>query len=233
MTGRTTVFSLALLAACLTMATAIASVAQAGEFTVNGSSFTSKGLASESFSGTLGETKLLFPGLSLVYTCKSGTLSGTLLLGGVAHVAILFAECSVEGNKFCKFYETKAKMESETEPGFFVISGLGELVLTEGKHYLLVSSGAGSFTTIYFTKSTKGCTALSLELAITGSFVLELPTALTSLVNQTAKTITQAEGEKSFPSDILKYGNQSGFVDSGSTNLRLVGANTGKNWGAE
>lgn len=232
MTGRTRALGLALLVVCLTMAAAVAPVAQAGEFTLNGGTFTSKGLASESISGVGAGGKLLVPGLALTFVCAKDKLTGTILLGGVVHATVLFEECGIEGNKFCKLYETKAKMESEVEPGFIVTSGLGELVLMEGKHYLLISSGAGILTVLYLTKATKGCT-LPLEEAKTGSFVLEAPTALIPSVKQTLTTIPQAELEKLFPSDILKYGNQKGWLDSGTLSLELSGANKGKTWGGE
>lgn len=222
-----------MLVAALAVMAFTASAAQAGEYRIEGKTLTEKGLASESVSGTLAKGKLLVPGLALTFVCLKGKGTGTVLLGGTAHATILFEECSVEGNKFCKTYETKAKMESEVEPGNITASGLGEVILMEGKHYLLVSSGAGIFSQIFLTKSTKGCT-LPLEETVTGSTVFSLPTALTSSVNQTLSTIPQAELEKLFPSDVLKYGNQTAWLDEGgSTNLALSGANIGKAWGAE
>lgn len=233
MTGRTTAFGLVLLASCLMMATAIASVAQAEEFTLNGSSFTSKGIASESITGSGPGGKFLVPNFGFVIACTGTTLSGTILLGGTAHATALFSGCSVEGNKFCKTYETKLKMESETEPGFILTGGLGALVTIGGEHYLLIEgSGGAPFTTIFFTKMSKGCT-LPLENTKTGSFVMKAPTALTPSVAQSVETISQSELEKIFPGDILKYGNQPGWIDGGSVTLSLTGANKGQKWGAE
>lgn len=228
------VLGLSLIAALGLMAF-MAAAAQAGEFKVEGSTFTSKAISSESVSGSVGAGKLLVPGLALTFKCTGGTASGTVLLGGTVHATILFSGCEVEGNKFCKIYETKAKMETELEAdrGFIVASGLGEIVLMEGKHYILVSSGATPFSTIYLTRSTKGCT-LPLEEPVSGSTVFFAPNALTMLKEQTLSTMTQTELEKLFSADVLKYGNQTAWLDEGgTTNAAFTGANKGKTWGGE
>lgn len=226
-------FGLVLLAAASLAAVGTAT-AQAGEFTLNGGSFTSKGLASESIAGTLGEGKLLVPEIGITFKCTGATFNGTVLLGGTAHVGVLFSGCEVEGNKFCKTFETKANMESETQSGFLSASGLGELVLMGGNHYLLASSGASPFSTIYLTKSAKGCT-LPLEEVVVGSTVFALPNALTPSVVQTAATIPQTELESLFPNDKLKYGLLKAWLDGGgSITAQLTGAlNKGKPWGGE
>jgi hypothetical protein len=136
----------------------------------------------------------------------------------------------VLGNKFCKLFETKAKMESETEPGSVVASGLVELVLMGGQHYLLVSST--SFTTLYMTRSTKGCTT-SLEETVGGSFVLAFPKALTPSASQTLNTIPQAELESFWPLDRIICAGGGAWFDGGSASVGLSGTNIGKKWGAE
>ncbi len=225
------VLGLMLIAALAVMAFT-AAAAQAGEYKINGSTLTTLGLASESVEGTVAEGELLVPGLSLNINCKKGTFTGTIKKGGGASAKILYSECEVLGNKFCKTYETKANMESEVNAGNLVAEGSGEIILMGEKHYLLVSSGATPFTTVYFTKSTKGCT-LPLEETVSGSTVFLLPTALTSLVTQTVETIPQATLETLFATDILKYGNQTAWLDGGKTSVVLSGANKGKPWSGE
>lgn len=119
-------------------------------------------------------------------------------------------------------------MESETEAGFITGSGLGELSLMGGKHYLLVTPSV----TIYLTKAAKGCT-LPLENTVAGNTVFELPEALTALVPQSINTIPQMELELLFPSDVLTYGAQTAWLDGGNAQLHLSGALIGEPWGAE
>lgn len=251
-----------LLIAALGLMAFTAAAAQAGEFKIGektvenekkekeqvlDKTFTAAGLSSESVSGTVGAGKLLVPGLKLTFLCTGGTASGTVLLGGTVHATILFSGCSVEGNTFCKTYETKEKMKTHllADRGFIAASGLGEIVLMSKtknekgeevapfSHYILVSSGATPFSTIYLSSTTEGCT-LPLEEPVTGSTVFFAPNALKPLVNQTLSTMTQAELEALFPSDVLKYGNQTAWLDEGgTTNAALSGANIGKAWGGE
>lgn len=150
------------------------------------------------------------------------------------HATVLFEECSVESNPFCKTYETKAKRETHlaADRGFLFASGLGETILMGGSHYILFSSGATPFATIYLSSAKEGC-ILPLEESVSGSTVFFVPNALTSSVNQTLSTMTKAELEALFPSDVLKYGNQTTWLDGGgTTNAHLSGAaNAGKNLG--
>lgn len=222
------VFGLSLLAALGLMALT-ATGAQAGEYTVEGKTFTSKAIASETVSGGTSETsKILVPGLSLTIECKKGKVSGSILLGGVTHLTTLLEECSVEGNKLCKTYETKAKMETGSEPGFLTGSGLGETVLMGGVHWWVILIKM----TIYFEKSTKGCT-LPLEEVLEGCWTLKIPTFLIPSIIQKFLKLFQFELETLFPSNVLKYGNQTAWLDGGELSLSLSGANTGKTWGGE
>jgi hypothetical protein len=233
------VLGLSLIAALGLMAF-MASAAQAGEFKVtNGSpettgTFTAKGIASETVSGTVAEGKLLVPGLPLTIKCTGGNASGTVLLGGVVHATILFTGCFAEGAEgTCKPYETKALMEENAAGprGNILASGLGEIILMEGKHYILVESAKETpFSTIYWQR----LCSQPLETKIFGSTVFFAPNALTQLVNQTLSTIPQAELETLFPNDKLFYGTQAAWLDGGgTTNAALTGANVGKKWGGE
>src|SRR6185295_7174201 len=167
------VLVLSLLAALGLMA--FAASAQAGEYKIEGKTATEKGTASESVSGTIAAGKLLFPGLSTTLTCTGGAFSGTILLGGIVHASTLFSGCEVEGSGTCKPFETKVKMETNltADKGFISASGLGEIILMNGKHYILVSSPA--FTTIFWPKL---CAAPALETQIAGSTVFYAPSAL-------------------------------------------------------
>ncbi len=222
------VLGLSLLAALGLMAFT-AAAAQAGEFKLEGSTFTEKGLASETVQGTIAEGEFLLPGISTTLRCTGGTLSGTVLLGGVVHASALFSGCEILGSAVCKPFETKAKMETNltADKGFIAASSLAELVLMGGQHYLLVSST--NFTTIYMPK----ICASPLENVVGGTFVLAIPQALTPSVSQTVNTIPQAELESLWPLDILKCGTSGAWFDGGSASVTLSGANKGKQWGGE
>lgn len=208
-----------------------AAAAQAGEFKLeNNNTFTSKGIASETFEGTIAEGELLLPTIAVTLRCIGGTFSGTALLGGVAHVTALFSGCEIlNSGGLCKPFETKAKMEGNlaTDKGFIAASGLAELLLMGGQHYLLVSSS--NFTTLYMPKL---CSA-SLETVIPGSFVLAFPQALTPSVSQTVNTISQAELESLWPLDRIICAGGGAWLDGGSASVTLSGPNKGQNWGAE
>lgn len=199
--------------------------AHAAEFKLEGSTFTIKGLASESIAGTSAAGKLLIPAL-FTLPCTSADASGTVLLGGVAHMTLYFLGCTVEGNPFCTVYPSEADAKAKTQAGAFLASGLGSLVLMGGKHYLLFSPLA------LITLSGTFCT-LPFSNAVTGSMVFSIPNALTSLVNQTLVPLTQAETESLFPSDKLTFNAQAAWFDGFSTTVSLSGPNKGKTWGAE
>jgi hypothetical protein len=227
-----------LLIAALALMAFTAAAAQAGEFRVEGKTFATHKLASETVSGNVAEGELLVPGL-LTVNCTGGTFTGTAFAGGNASATILYSGCTVLGNKFCFPFEDKAKMEGNLaeNKGFIKASGTGKLVLMGTSHYLLVEST--EFATIYLTKSTSGCT-LPLENKVSGSTVLELPGALANTVNQEIKTIAQATLESLFEAakgenkvNTLLYGNQLAWLDGGTAQAALSGALKGKTWGGE
>jgi hypothetical protein len=228
------VLGLSLIAALGLMA--FAASAQAGEYTINEGgvhkTFTEHGIASESVEGTVAHGTLLVPGLGLTILCTGGTFSGTVLLGGTAHASILFSGCEgIPNGTVCKPFETKAKMETNltADKGFIAASGLGQIILHEGKHYLLVENTT-EFTTIYWPK----LCALTLENVVKGSYVFELPTALElGLVNQTIVPLLQEVIEKLFPKDLLSYSNQPAWLHPGTATAHLSGALKGKFWGAK
>lgn len=205
----------------------------AGEYEIEGKTLTEKGITSESISFTISAGKLLIPGFPLTIKCTGGVASSTILLGGGIHVSALFSGCGAEGSSTCKPYETKEKMESNqtADKGFISASGLGEIILMGGSHYIVVSATeAFAFTTIYWPK----LCSLALAVKLFGSTVFSAPNALTQLVNQTLSTISQAELGSLFPNDILQYENQTSWLDEGgTTNAALAGANAGKTWGGE
>lgn len=234
------VLGLSLIAALGLMAFT-AAAAQAGEFSLtNGTpettgTFTAKGVASESIEGSVALGELLVPGLGISFHCTGGNITGTVLLKdasskAIAHANILYTGCTVKGNKFCQVYETHANMLAETNVGNIAASGLGELILMGGQHYLLVESA--SFATLYLLTSAKGCT-LPLENAVNGSTVLFIPNALTQSQNQTLIPLTQAELETLFPNHKLFYGTQAAWLDGGTATVALSGVNKGKKWGGE
>lgn len=200
------------------------------EYRIEGKTLTEKETASEIVSATIIKGKLLVPNLELTITCAGGVATGTILLGGTVHASILFFGCESNSGTFCKPYETKVLMEAnETgQRGNISASGLGEIILMGGKHYILVSGT--EFATIYWPK----LCPLTLENKVAGSTVFFAPNALTMLKEQTLSTISQAELESLFPNDKLSYGTQPAWLDEGgTTNAALAGANAGKTWGGE
>jgi len=230
------ILGLSLLAALGLMA--FAASAQAGEWLINTGvggthkTFTEHGIASETVLGTVAAGKLLVPSLSLTVLCTGGTFTGTILLGGTAHASVLFSGCEAEGIPVCKPFETTAKMETNltADKGFISASGLGELLLMGGKHYLLVSSTeAAPFTKIEWPK----ICALTLLNKVFGNYVFELPTALQlGLVDQTIVPLLEEVMKELFPNDVLTYVNQAAWLHPGTATAHLSGALKGKFWGA-
>lgn len=225
-------FVLALLASLSLVAT-VTSAAQAGEFRILKIKFTSLGVAAEEFLGAIAAGKLLVPGLGITISCAGGVLTGTALLGGTVHARALFNGCFVEGNKFCKLYETKLKKEMNEGAGNIEALGLGELLLHNGEHYVKFESTlAEALATIFMTRSSLGC-ALPLEELVTGAVVFKLPKALEELLLQPTETVPQATLEKLFPNFILRYGNQIAWLDGGAASAHLAGIFKDDLWGME
>lgn len=87
------VLGLSLLAALGLMAVSAAGAQASGEFTILGHSFTNHPLGSESVEGEFAQGELLVPGLNITFNCTGGLIFGTALLGGVAHVTVLYNGC--------------------------------------------------------------------------------------------------------------------------------------------
>jgi hypothetical protein len=235
------ILGLSLLAAVSMMAVTVAA-AQAGEYRVEGHTFTVHGIASESVEGTIGHGILLVPGLSLEILCTGGTFSGTVLLGGVAHAQALYNGCVVVGNKNCVIYENKMDDELFLNSGHIVASSLSEVILHNGEHYLKVSGAP--FGIIYFgNQAGKKLCTLPLENEISGSTAFLLPNALSNLINQLIHPLTTADEEllnlnaKKEGLNLglqLFYGKELALLDGGIiSDAHLTGALKGKTWGAE
>jgi len=230
------ILGLSLLAALGLMAIA-SSAAQASNFLIletEGGATKETGTAT----GTAGTGKLLLEnGLTIV--CTAGEANATLEAAGMAKATVNFSTCSVEGNKFCKVYPTKADMTAKTNAGKLVATGLGTLILHETSHFLHIE-GLGekkTFSTIYTNTAAEGCT-LPLENEVTGLDVLALPNALTHSVNQVIRGLTPAEETLLGTLGIghaLKYGNEGAKLDPAEvTNAHLTGAaDVGKKFGGQ
>lgn len=229
-------FGVALLAVLGLMAISASASMAAGEFQILE---TENGVVKQTgtATGTAGTGKLLLAsGLTIV--CTAATATAKLEAAGAGTATALFSGCTVEGNKFCKVYETAAKMTAKTEAGNLVGEGTGQLHLHSGSHYLVVK-GLGeksTFSTIYTNTAAEGCT-LPLENQVTGTEAFLLTTALTHAVNQVLDPITAADKTALGTLGItlgLKYGNEGATLDPAKvSNAHLTGADEGKKWGAK
>jgi len=230
------ILGLSLLAALGLMA--IASSAQASNFLIlETEGGVTKEVGTASGSTAVAGKLLLENGLTIV--CNAAEANATLEAAGMAKATVNFSTCSVEGNKFCKVYPTKADMTAKTNAGKLVGTGLGTLILHETSHFLDVE-GLGvnkTFSTIFTNTAAEGCT-LPLENEVTGLDVLALPNALTHSVNQVIRGLTPAEETLLATLGIkraLKYGNEGAKLDPAEvTNVHLTGASdVGKKFGGQ
>jgi len=231
-------FGLSLLAAVCLLATT-AAAAEAGEFTIGGTTFTAHSVALETASGSIASAKFLVPELPMTIACTNvgaEVKNTTLLLGGTAHLAFLYKGCTDEGSKSCIIYPTKEAAEKEEAAlaGDLTVSGLGTLVLmgVVPKHYLLFGGAKVTLGVVYF--GGEGC-ALKSEFPLEGSTVFEIPNALVAggSLNQTLVSLPQAELETLFTADVLRFGGLKIWIDGGNMTIRLTGGNNDARWGAE
>jgi hypothetical protein len=231
-------FGLSLLVSIVLLATT-AVAAEAGEFTIGGTSFAAHGVLSETAAGSIASAKFLVPGIPMTIACTNTgaeVKNTTLLKGGTAHLTFLFKGCAVEGNKFCTIYPTKESSEKEEKEKAedVTVSGLGTLILmgVVPKHYLLFGESKVNLGEFFFAG--EGCT-LEHEAPLEGATVFEIPNALTTggLLNQTLVSLPQAELESLFAADVLKFGGLNIWIDGGNMTIRLTGANNDARWGAE
>jgi hypothetical protein len=244
-------FALAMLAALSLMALAAAG-AQAetlGEWKIDlgkGAglqTFTADGVVSKNFTGTVSPGELLAEGLAI--SCTGGTGEGTVTAGGTALAKAKFTTCSVLESKFCKVYEGLTKDKDVTTlfgEGSVKALGKGKLLLHKGKHYFLVEEDGEPFSLLDVYGEL--CPLIPaaktpLHVKITGSFVIELPDALSDLKAHTFKTLTLAEQKTLFPGHVLRLGeNASHFSTkkSGEAETPVTGSvslTSGEIWGSE
>jgi len=237
------ILGLTLLAALSLMAVSVAA-AQAGEFRLSNKTFTADTTSTESVLGSGGEGELLTVG-GLKITCSSSNASGTVLLGGTAHATVNFAGCKVLNNANCVVYPTSTDAAAKTNKEKLIASGLGSIIAHGTERYLLIDSGAGTFSTVYLESGAFSC-LLPLTNIIQGKEAFFLSTASSELLTQTLKTLTATQrallngagaGQLSLGIQ-LKYGNEN--ADLEEPDKPNAGANTVKVhlandaiWGAE
>lgn len=237
MTGKThrlKALGLALTVALGLMAMSAVAAQASGEFLLKGSTFTSLGIASETVKGTGLEGELLVTGLKLEINCTSSDIKGTIFLGGTALAEVTFLGCTVLGNNFCKVYMSEADRNAKANVGQLLAIGKGLLELLGGNHYLLLEEDGTSFTTVWFSKSTEGCTLNSNE-KVNGSTVFKIEDALTSQKTHSIVALLNSEISALGFKDVLTYGTggQLAELHKGLATLELSGVHAGESWSAE
>jgi len=163
---------LALLAALSLMAFAVAS-AQAGEIQVGGTAALATGT---SVSGEqIGSGTLLVKALSIEILCETGTAAGKVISGplGTAEATLTFSKCKVFPINAAGELTSKEALPCIVEEPI-VAKGSGEVVLHEGRSYLLAKSAEGvPFTIIKFSGAE--CT-LPLKNEVKGTQAIKVVT---------------------------------------------------------
>lgn len=209
--------------AVLGVMAATAVSAEAGEFRIENKTFTQRGISSETFVGTIGQTEFTVEWLGFGIDCGQGTLKGTLHKGGAVDAQAQFQECFVpEFEAFCTVEGNKL-----SGPGKITIQGSGEIVLHGGKHYVKFASA--NFTTIYTTGVE--CPLLEAMVA-SGSAAIKIPFATEELVKQQFSAVTGSAEVKLLEVEVRCAGEPAAILGSGGT-VELAGANAGKAWGLE
>lgn len=228
------VLGLALTLALALMAMSAAAAQASGEFLLNGSTFTSLGLASEEVTGTGSEGELLVTSLNLQLNCTSADVEeAKVFKGGTALAKVLFLGCTVLNNTFCKVYASEADRNAKTNVGRLKALGKGLLELVSGKHYLLLEEDGEPFTTVWFSKSTEGCNLASGE-KVEGSTVFEIEEeALKSQSVHSIKALLNSEISALGFSDVLTYGHQTAELHKGLAEVHLSGTHANEAWSVE
>ena len=235
------ILGLSLLAVLSLMALGASTAAASGQWLVpSGTAFS----GTETFLGTGLSGELLVPGIGLEIFCNKSKVTGNISANDRVLAEVLFEECRVLNNNFCKIFETKANMEANTSAGNLVAKGEGLIYLHGGKHYLLAEqhSGATSFTTYYFSPASKGC-SLPLENTINGTTILELETLLTPGKKQSAKALLDMEIQLLFREELsatfgangdkLFYGTEPAELHGGLAEVHLSGPHAGQSWSGD
>jgi len=243
------ILGLTLLAALSLMAvTAVAAQAETGELLIEGKGATESEVEKEEVPivATGEKGKLVVPGLGLVIACEKGEATGTArnkpLTKPARHIhlkiKILYFGCAVEGNKFCKVYPTEADRNAKTNAGHITadILLLHRLVTLPNppthRLYLLIESliGAKNLTTVFFSKSTEGCTLPTAEITGMTAVVLPEPSTYEEAVSHTLEPLTANDETAEMANAQFFYGGEKAVLEGGKATAKLAGTFENKKW---
>lgn len=217
--------------------------AQASEFRIEGKTFAELAIKSKEIKGSGEEGELLTEG-GIVIHCTSGTASGVIHAGGTGEGETLLNGCTLLENKQCHIYEDLGIEFDRTTllgEGHMKVAGKAQLLLMEGKHYILTEGAGPGGTLTTFDIYGKFCPLNEgtnpLQLTVHGSSVGYLPDILEEAKVHEAQSLEPKVLRELFPEHRRFIGAEEMHLGGGLGPLGVILASgeltSGEVWSAE